>query len=131
MSQGAMDGKIPKIAYFRSLYDVSSFMLEGAGSVNLSVVSGQRTFYFFILALQKKDGSTESVVLNFAGTNGRPNNMIGDVLMRPAPLGFPIPSSFLRRNRFRRRGSFLPKVRAPPPSKCARAHQPSRDSHAR
>ena len=64
MSQGAMDGKIRKIAYFRSLYDVSSFMLEGAGSVNL----------------RKKDGSIESVVLNFAGTNGRPNNMIGDVL---------------------------------------------------
>ena len=39
-------------------------MLEGAGSVNL----------------RKKDGSIESVVLNFAGTNGRPNNMIGDVL---------------------------------------------------
>src|SRR5215468_7308143 len=62
--QDAMDGKIRKIAYFRSLYDVSSFMLEGAGSVNL----------------RKKDGSIESVVLNFAGTNGRPNNMIGDVL---------------------------------------------------
>jgi len=39
-------------------------MLEGAGSVNL----------------RKKDGSIESVVLNFAGTNGRHNNMIGDVL---------------------------------------------------
>ena len=39
-------------------------MLEGAGSVNL----------------RKKDGSIESMVLNFAGTNGRPNNMIGDVL---------------------------------------------------
>src|SRR6516165_6599172 len=64
MAHGALDGKIRKIAYFRSLYDVSSFMLEGAGSVNL----------------RKKDGSTESVVLNFAGTNGRPNNIIGDVL---------------------------------------------------
>ena len=65
MAHGALDGKIRKIAYFRSLYDVSNFMLEGAGSVNL----------------KKKDGSIESVVLNFAGTNGRHNNMIGDVLM--------------------------------------------------
>lgn len=64
MAQGALDGKIRKIAYFRSLYDVSNFMLEGAGSVNL----------------RQKDGSIESVVLNFAGTNGRPNNLIGDVL---------------------------------------------------
>ena len=64
IAQGALNGKSRKIAYFRSLYDVSSFMLEGAGSVNL----------------RKKDGSIESVVLNFAGTNGRPNNMIGDVL---------------------------------------------------
>jgi membrane-bound lytic murein transglycosylase A len=64
MAHGALDGKIRKIAYFRSLYDVSNFMLEGAGSVNL----------------RKKDGSIESVVLNFAGTNGRHNNMIGDVL---------------------------------------------------
>jgi membrane-bound lytic murein transglycosylase len=64
MAQGAFDGKIRKIAYFRSLYDVSNFMLEGAGSVNL----------------RQKDGSIESMVLNFAGTNGRPNNMIGDVL---------------------------------------------------
>ena len=64
MAHGAIDGKIRKIAYFRSLYDVSNFMLEGAGSVNL----------------RKKDGSIESVVLNFAGTNGRRNNMIGDVL---------------------------------------------------
>jgi membrane-bound lytic murein transglycosylase len=64
MAHGASDGKIRKIAYFRSLYDVSNFMLEGAGSVNL----------------RKKDGSIESVVLNFAGTNGRHNNMIGDVL---------------------------------------------------
>ncbi len=64
MAHGAIDGKIRKIAYFRSLYDVSNFMLEGAGSVNL----------------RKKDGSIESVVLNFAGTNGRHNNMIGDVL---------------------------------------------------
>jgi membrane-bound lytic murein transglycosylase A len=64
MAHGALDGKIRKIAYFRSLYDVSNFMLEGAGSVNL----------------RKKDGSIESVVLNFAGTNGRRNNMIGDVL---------------------------------------------------
>jgi peptidoglycan lytic transglycosylase A len=39
-------------------------MLEGAGSVNL----------------REKDGSLKSVVLNFAGKNGRPNNMIGDVL---------------------------------------------------
>jgi membrane-bound lytic murein transglycosylase A len=64
MAHGALDGKIRKIAYFRSLYDVSNFMLEGAGSVSL----------------RTKDGSTESVVLNFAGTNGRRNNMIGDVL---------------------------------------------------
>jgi membrane-bound lytic murein transglycosylase len=64
MAHGALDGKIRKIAYFRSLYDVSNFMLEGAGSVNL----------------RKKDGSIESVVLNFAGTNGRRNSMIGDVL---------------------------------------------------
>jgi membrane-bound lytic murein transglycosylase len=64
MAHGALDGKIRRIAYFRSLYDVSNFMLEGAGSVNL----------------RKKDGSIESVVLNFAGTNGRRNNMIGDVL---------------------------------------------------
>jgi membrane-bound lytic murein transglycosylase len=62
--QGALDGKSRKIAYFRSLYDVSSFMLEGAGSVNL----------------RQQDGSVENVLLNFAGTNGRPNNMIGDVL---------------------------------------------------
>jgi len=64
IAQGALDGKIRNIAYFRSLYDVSSLMLEGAGRVNL----------------RKKDGSIESVVLNFAGTNGRPNNMIGEVL---------------------------------------------------
>jgi membrane-bound lytic murein transglycosylase len=64
IAQGALEGKSRKIAYFRSLYDVSSFMLEGAGSVNL----------------RQKDGSVESVVLNFAGTNGRANNMIGDVL---------------------------------------------------
>jgi membrane-bound lytic murein transglycosylase len=64
MAHGALDGKIRRIAYFRSLYDVSNFMLEGAGSVNL----------------RQKDGSIESVVLNFAGTNGRRNNMIGDVL---------------------------------------------------
>jgi len=64
IAQGALDPKSRKIAYFRSLYDVSSLMLEGAGSVNL----------------RQKDGSVESVVLNFAGTNGRPNNMIGDVL---------------------------------------------------
>ena len=64
IAQGALDAKSRKIAYFKSLYDVSSFMLEGAGSVNL----------------RQKDGSVESVVLNFAGTNGRPNNMIGDVL---------------------------------------------------
>jgi membrane-bound lytic murein transglycosylase len=64
MAHGALDGKIRKIAYFRSLYDVSNFMLEGAGSVNL----------------RKKDGSIESAILNFAGTNGRHNNMIGDVL---------------------------------------------------
>jgi membrane-bound lytic murein transglycosylase len=62
--QGALDGKIRTIAYFRNLYEVSNFMLEGAGSVNL----------------RKKDGSIQSIVLNFAGTNGRPNNMIGDVL---------------------------------------------------
>src|SRR6516164_1036291 len=64
MAHGALDDKIRKIAYFRSLYDVSNFMLEGAGSVNL----------------RKKDGSIESMVLNVAGTNGRHNNMIGDVL---------------------------------------------------
>jgi membrane-bound lytic murein transglycosylase len=64
IAQGALDGKIRKIAYFRSLYDVASFMLEGAGSVNL----------------RQKDGSTENVLLNFAGTNGQPNNLIGDVL---------------------------------------------------
>ena len=64
IAHGALENKIPKIAYFRSLYDVSSFMLEGAGSMNL----------------RQKDGSVESVVLNFAGTNGRPNNLIGDVL---------------------------------------------------
>jgi membrane-bound lytic murein transglycosylase len=64
MVHGALAGKVRTIAYFRSLYDVSNFMLEGAGSVNL----------------RKKDGSIESVVLNFAGTNGRRNNMIGDVL---------------------------------------------------
>src|SRR5947207_3837194 len=50
MAHGALDGKIRKIAYFRSLYDVSNFMLEGAGSVNL----------------RQKDGSIESMVLNFA-----------------------------------------------------------------
>ena len=64
IAQGALDGKSRKIAYFRSLYDVSSFMLEGAGTVNL----------------RQKDGSIENVLLNFAGTNGRRNNMIGDVL---------------------------------------------------
>src|SRR6516225_1318766 len=64
IAQGALDAKSRKIAYFKSLYDVSSFMLEGAGSVYL----------------RQKDGSVQSVVLNFAGTNGRPNNMIGDVL---------------------------------------------------
>ena len=64
LARGALAGKIHKIAYFRSLYEISSFMLEGAGSVNL----------------RQKDGSIESVLLNFAGTNGRPNNMIGDVL---------------------------------------------------
>ena len=64
IAQGALDGKSRKIAYFRSLYDVSSFMLEGAGSVNL----------------REKDGSVKNVVLNYAGKNGRPNNMIGDVL---------------------------------------------------
>jgi membrane-bound lytic murein transglycosylase len=63
-ARGALDGKTQKIAYFRTLYDVSSFMLEGAGSVNL----------------RQKNGSVENVLLNFAGTNGRPNNMIGDVL---------------------------------------------------
>ena len=64
LARGALAGKIQKIAYFRSLYEVSSFMLEGAGSVNL----------------RQKDGSIESVLLNFAGTNGRPDNLIGDVL---------------------------------------------------
>ena len=64
IARGALDGKIRTIAYFRSLYDVSNFMLEGAGSVNL----------------RQKDGSTKSMVLNFAGTNGWHNNMIGDVL---------------------------------------------------
>jgi membrane-bound lytic murein transglycosylase A len=64
IAQGALDGKIRKIAYLRSLYDVSSFMLEGAGSLNL----------------RHKDGSTESVVLNFVGTNGRRNNMVSEVL---------------------------------------------------
>ncbi len=64
IAQGALDGKSRKIAYFRSLYDVSSFMLEGAGSVKL----------------RQKDGSIENVVLNVAGKNDRPNNMIGDVL---------------------------------------------------
>ena len=64
IAQGALDGKSRKIAYFRTPYDVSSFMLEGAGSVNL----------------RRKDGSIETVLLNFAGANGRPNNMIGDVL---------------------------------------------------
>lgn len=64
IAQGALDGKSRKIAYFRSLYDVSNFMLEGAGSVKL----------------REKDGSIGSVVLNVAGTNNRPNNMIGDVL---------------------------------------------------
>jgi membrane-bound lytic murein transglycosylase len=64
IAHGALDKKIRTIAYFRSLYDVSSFMLEGAGSVNL----------------RQKDGSAESLVLNFAGTNGRLNNLIGDVL---------------------------------------------------
>jgi membrane-bound lytic murein transglycosylase len=64
LARGALARKIQKIAYFRSLYEVSSFMLEGAGSVNL----------------RQKDGSIESVLLNFAGTNGRPNNLIGDVL---------------------------------------------------
>jgi membrane-bound lytic murein transglycosylase len=64
LARGALAGKIHKIAYFRSLYEVSSLMLEGAGSVNL----------------RQKDGSIESVLLNFAGTNGRPNNLIGDVL---------------------------------------------------
>ncbi len=64
LARGALAGKIHKIAYFRSLYEVSSFMLEGAGSVNL----------------RQKEGSIENVLLNFAGTNGRPNNLIGDVL---------------------------------------------------
>jgi membrane-bound lytic murein transglycosylase len=64
MAQGALDGKTRKIAYFRSLYDVSDFMLEGSGSVNL----------------RRKDGSVENMVLNFAGKNGRPNNTVGDVL---------------------------------------------------
>lgn len=64
LARGALAGKIHKIAYFRSLYEVSSLMLEGAGSVNL----------------RQKDGSIASVLLNFAGTNGRPNNLIGDVL---------------------------------------------------
>lgn len=64
LAQGALAGKIRPIAYFRTLYDVSSFMLEGAGSVNL----------------RKKDGSIENVVLSFAGTNGRPNNLLGEVL---------------------------------------------------
>ncbi len=64
IAQGALAGKIPKIAYLRGLYDVSSFMLEGAGSVNL----------------RRKDGSVENLVLNFAGTNGRLNNLLGDVL---------------------------------------------------
>jgi membrane-bound lytic murein transglycosylase A len=64
LARGALAAKISKIAYFRSLYEVSSLMLEGAGSVNL----------------RRKDGSIESVLLNFAGTNGRPNNLIGDVL---------------------------------------------------
>ncbi len=64
IAHGALDGKTRPIAYFRSLYEVSSFMLEGAGSGNL----------------KKKDGSTANVVLNFAGTNGRHNNLLGDVL---------------------------------------------------
>ena len=64
IAQGALDTKSTKIAYFKSLYDVSSLMLEGSGSVNL----------------RHKDGSVESVVLNFAGKNGRPNNMISEVL---------------------------------------------------
>jgi membrane-bound lytic murein transglycosylase len=64
IAKGALDAKNTQIAYFKSLYDVSSFMLEGAGSVNL----------------RHKDGSVETVVLNFAGSNGRHNNMIGDVL---------------------------------------------------
>jgi membrane-bound lytic murein transglycosylase len=64
IAQGALAGKTRKIAYLRSLYDVSSFMLEGAGSLNL----------------RHHDGSMESVVLNFAGSNGRPNNLLGDVL---------------------------------------------------
>jgi membrane-bound lytic murein transglycosylase len=64
IAQGVLNGKSEKIAYLRSLYDVSSFMLEGSGSVNL----------------RQRDGSIKNVVLNFAGKNGRPNNMIGDVL---------------------------------------------------
>jgi membrane-bound lytic murein transglycosylase len=64
LADGVLNGKIQKIAYFRSLYEVSNFMLEGAGSVSL----------------RQKDGSVKSMILNFAGTNGRPNNMIGDVL---------------------------------------------------
>ncbi|MGN6749522.1 MAG: MltA domain-containing protein, partial [Xanthobacteraceae bacterium] len=64
IAQGALNGKSRAVAYFRSLYDVASFMLEGAGSVNL----------------RQKDGSVENVLFNFAGANGRPNNMIGDVL---------------------------------------------------
>ena len=32
------------------------------------------------MKLRQKDGSIETVVLNVAGKNGRPNNMIGDVL---------------------------------------------------
>jgi len=64
IAQGALDKKTRKIAYFRSLYDVSTLMLQGAGSVNL----------------RHRDGSVESMILNFAGKNGRPNNMIGDVL---------------------------------------------------
>ena len=44
--------------------EVFMMFLEGAGSVNLRL----------------KDGSIESVILNFAGKNARPNNMIGDVL---------------------------------------------------
>jgi membrane-bound lytic murein transglycosylase len=64
IAHGALDAKSQKLAYFKSLYDVSSFMLEGAGSVNL----------------RQKDGSVESVVLAFAGKNGQPNNMISEVL---------------------------------------------------
>src|SRR5215475_9465343 len=40
IAQGALDAKSRKIAYFTSLYDVSSFMLEGAGSVNLRQKDG-------------------------------------------------------------------------------------------